>query len=211
MRFYKQTNMKKNYLLAFLLIGTVTGLSAQNRFGFKAGLNLASEYLRIDNQSSTTKIAPLYHLSAYYDIAVSPRFSIQPGLSLEGKGGKSEIDGESLTDKLMYLEVPINFISWTPTRSGEFFFGGGPYFAYGVDARVTSGRNALHLEWGNEINQLRPFDAGIGLIFGYRFNGGFTTRLSSSAGLVNISNQSGMKYLNRVTSIGIGYEFGSKR
>lgn len=203
--------MKKSYLLTLLMIGTATGLLAQNRLGIKAGLNLASEYMRMDDQSATTKIAPLFHLSAYYDIGVSQRFSIQPGLSLEGKGGVSEVNGESLTDKLMYLELPINFIAWTPTKSGEFFFGGGPYFAYGINAKVTSGRNALHLEWGNEIDQLRPFDAGLGLIVGYRFNGGITTRISSSAGMVNISNQSGVKYLNRVTAIGIGYEFGSRR
>lgn len=203
--------MKKNYFFTILMIFTLTAVSAQNRFGIRAGLNLASEFIRMDNQSTTTKIAPLFHVTTYYDISVSPRFSIQPGLSFEVKGGVSEVQGEKFTDKFTYLEVPINFISWNPVGSGSFFFGGGPYFAYGVDAKVTSGRNAVHLEWGSGMEQLRPFDAGLGLLLGYRFAGGLTARISSSAGLINISNQKNVKYLNRITSIGLGYEFGSKK
>ncbi|GEM_PF-1974401 len=69
--------MKKNLLAAALLIGTATTVSAQSTFGVRAGLNLATEYAKQNNQSSTTKIAPSFHIAGYYDARVSPGFSIQ--------------------------------------------------------------------------------------------------------------------------------------
>lgn len=200
----------KNIYLIIILVGTsISGLFAQNKIGIRGGLNLASEFISVDNQRAKTHIATSFHLSGYYDIATSANFSIQPGISLEGKGGVSKVDGASLTDKLLYLEVPINFIGRVPTRSGDIFVGAGPYFAYGIDARVSNGRLSEVLEWGNGFNQLRPIDAGLGFMMGYRFNSGLTARVSNSGGLVNISNQGQGKYFNRVTSIGIGYEFAS--
>jgi len=203
--------MKKIYLSSLLFFGCLISLSAQDKIGIKAGINLATEYIRMGNQSATTKIAPLFHVTAYYDAAISPGFSIQPGFSLQGKGGLTRDNGEKFTDKLLYLEVPVNFIARIATRDGDFFFGGGPYFAYGVDARITSGGRAVHLEWGSGPEQLRPFDAGLSALLGYRFSSGFTINLSSSAGMVNMSNQGEMKYLNRVTSFGVGYEFSASR
>ncbi|MFD2595650.1 outer membrane beta-barrel protein [Sphingobacterium griseoflavum] len=202
--------MKKNLLTVVLVFGAVAATSAQSTFGVRTGLNLATEYVRQNNQSSTTKIAPSFHLTGYYDARVSPGFSIQPGLSLQGKGGKSDLGGEVLTDKLLYLEVPVNFLGRVQAGNGEVFFGGGPYIAYGVSARVTSGRNARHLAFGKEPDQLNPFDAGLGFMTGYRFAHGLVLSLSSSAGFVNIGNIEGTTFQNRVTSFSIGYEF-SKR
>ncbi|WP_156307972.1 outer membrane beta-barrel protein [Sphingobacterium endophyticum] len=199
--------MKRIISGIFLTVATVTVSHAQSNFGMRGGLNLSSEYMRLDNQSATTKLAPMYHLTVYYDVLVSPGFSVQPGLSLEAKGGKSEIGGESLTDRLLYLQVPVNFLGRARTRSGDFFFGGGPFLAYGIDARVTSGRNAIHLEWGSGPEQLRPFDFGLGVLLGYRMDNGLVFHMGSNAGFINMSNQDGAKYLNRTTSVGIGYEF----
>lgn len=202
--------MNKNLLAVALLIGAATTVSAQSTFGLRAGLNLATEYAKQNNQSSTTKIAPSFHIAGYYDARVSQGFSIQPGLSLQGKGGKSDLNGETLTDKLLYVEVPVNFLGRVQAGNGEVFFGGGPYLAYGVSARVTSGRNAQHLEFGNDPDQLKPFDAGLGFMTGYKFFNGLVLSLSSSAGFVNIGNIEGTTFQNRVMSFSIGYEF-SKR
>ena len=85
--------MKKFFFSFLFVIAGASMAYSQDTFGIKAGLNLASQFIRIDNQSAKTKIAPTFHVSAYYDARISPGFSIQPGISLEGKGGRSEIDG----------------------------------------------------------------------------------------------------------------------
>lgn len=200
--------MKKFFFSFLFVIAGASMAYSQDTFGIKAGLNLASQFIRIDNQSAKTKIAPTFHVSAYYDARISPGFSIQPGISLEGKGGRSEIDGQKLTDRFLYLQVPVNFLGRVPVGTGDFFFGGGPYAAYGVDARVTSGREAIHLQWGDGMEQLNPWDAGLTAVFGYRHIKGFVFSISSSAGFINISNSNEAKYLNRVSSIGVAYEFG---
>lgn len=201
--------MRKIYLTATLMIASF-GLFAQSGFGIRAGLNLASQYVREGDYSATTKVAPRLHLTTYYDARISPGFSIQPGLSLEGKGGKSKVEGANYYDKFIYLQVPVNFLGNVPTRSGEFFFGGGPYFAYGIDAKVTSGNQAKYLDWGSGPEQLNPFDLGLHAIVGYRLLNGLNFSISSSAGLINISNQD-TKYLNRVTSISVGCDFGKRK
>ncbi|MFZ4261196.1 porin family protein [Sphingobacterium sp. HJSM2_6] len=200
--------MKKIYLILILILVFLAGTNAQNRIGVRAGLNLVNEFISLDNQRAKTHIATSFHLSGYYDLFISRNFSIQPGISIEGKGGVSKIEGNTFTDKLIYFELPINFIARAPTRSGDLFIGAGPYFSYGIDARVSSGRKSVVLEWGNGYDQLNPIDAGLGILMGYRFKNGFTARLSNSGGLVNISNKRQAKYLNRVSSIGVGYEFG---
>lgn len=198
--------MKKVFLCFSLLLST-GGLFAQSGFGVRGGLNLASEYIRQDNESATTKIAPSFHVGAYYDARISRGFTIQPGIFLQGKGGKSTLSNQSYTDKFLYLEVPIDFLCVLPTRKGDFFLGGGPYFAYGIDARVTNGGSAVHLNWGSQEDELRPFDLGLGTSVGYRFLNGLALRLTSSYGLLNMGNQHNTTYLNRVAGVSIGYEF----
>ncbi|GGH27630.1 PorT family protein [Sphingobacterium alkalisoli] len=200
--------MKKTCLAVAALLCSA-GLYAQSSFGIKGGLNLASEYARMDNQSSTTKILPSFHVGAYYDARVSSGFSIQPGVLLQGKGGRFEDGGETLSDKFLYLEVPINFLGRVSAGSGEVFFGGGPYLAYGLSAKVTSGRSSIHMEWGSQPNQLNRFDAGLGFLAGYRFFNGLVLSLNSTAGFINMSNLDAT-FQNRVSSISIGYEFGTR-
>ncbi|WP_437918126.1 outer membrane beta-barrel protein [Sphingobacterium sp. LRF_L2] len=202
--------MKKFFLMSALLM-CVSGVIGQSRFGIKGGLNLANEYSRIDNQSATTDVAASFHITGYFDGRVSRGFSIQPGLSLQGKGGRYEANGQKFTDRLLYLEIPVNFLGRVQAGRGEVFFGGGPYLAYGLDARVKYERNATHIEWGSNPDQLNPFDAGLGILAGYTFNSGLSLSLSNSIGFVNISNQEGgASFRNQVVSISIGYEFGRR-
>jgi len=201
--------MKKFFSTMALVLAMTTGLLAQNNFGIRAGYNLANQFVREGDHSATTKVASRFHVTGYYDVRISPGFSIQPGLSLEGKGAKSKIPEGTFIDKFLYLQVPVNFLGRVETRSGDFFYGGGPYLAYGVSAKVTSGRQGIDINWGSGVDELNPFDLGLGAMLGYRFMNGFVLSASSTAGLINISNTS-TKYLNRVTSISVGYEFGRK-
>ncbi|KGE15939.1 outer membrane beta-barrel protein [Sphingobacterium deserti] len=202
--------MKKLFLASVLVFGIATGLLAQSNFGIRGGLSLASEYSRENNRSATTKIAPSFHLTGYYDAQISQGFSIQPGLSLQGKGGRYDVNSESFTDRLLYLEVPVNFLGRIQAGNGDLFFGGGPYIAYGLSARVTSRGDSRRVDFGQGPHQLKRFDAGLGFLAGYRFLNGLVLSISSSAGVLNIGNTDGTKFLNRVTSFSVGYEFGRR-
>ncbi|MGN0020519.1 MAG: porin family protein [Sphingobacterium hotanense] len=201
--------MKKLYFSMAFVLAMTTGVMAQNNFGLRAGYNLANQFIREGDYSATTKMASRFHVTGYYDARINQGFSIQPGLSLEGKGGKSKLPEGDYIDKFLYLQVPVNFLGRVPTRSGDFFFGGGPYLAYGISAKVTSDNQGVDLHWGSGVDELNPFDFGLGAILGYRFMNGFNLSISSSAGLINISNTD-TKYLNRVTSFSVGYEFGRR-
>jgi hypothetical protein len=140
--------MKEKILAAAIFVSISTGAWAQSAFGIRGGLNLATEFSRQDNRSGTTKIAPSFHFTGYYDAPVSQSFSIQPGLSLQGKGGRYDLNRESFTDKLLYIEVPVNFLGRIEAGNGDMLFGGGPYFAYGVRARVSSQGKSQRVDFG---------------------------------------------------------------
>jgi hypothetical protein len=200
--------MKKIYLAVILLLVVVIGSYAQSAFGIKAGLNLASEYSRTDNQSATTDITPNFHVGGYYDAVVSSGFSVQSGLLLQGKGGKYKTyDGSALTNKRLYLEVPINLLGRVKAGAGDVFFGGGPYLAYGISAKVKSGQQAVDLDWGGGYDKLNPLDAGLNFLVGYRFVNGLVFNLGNGIGLENIYNSNTGTRRNRISSISVGYEF----
>lgn len=200
----------KKVILSFSLLLLTGGAFAQNVFGIKGGLNLAAESVHGNGETALTKIAPTFHLGAYYDYRVSRGFSIQPGLSLEGKGGKTKVGYQTFTDQFLYLQVPVNFLWRVDTRSGDFFLGGGPFFAYGIDARVKSEGESLKLTWGSGANQLSPFDIGLGTTVGYRFLNGLALSITNSYGFLNMANQGNIKYNNRVTAISVAYEFNKR-
>jgi len=202
--------MKRIFLSIALLFSIGAYAQAQSGFGIRGGLNLAQEFSRTDDMTAITKIAPHYHLTAYYDAQIKPTFSIQSGLSLERKGGAYEEDGRKYTDKFLYLQLPVNFLGRIPTRKGDFFIGGGFYLAYGISAKLSSGGVSVDLEMGEQENQIKPFDAGLGTLAGFRLNNGLVFHLASAAGFVNMSNQSQSKFFNRTSSIGIGYEFNKR-
>ncbi|MGB4776102.1 MAG: outer membrane beta-barrel protein, partial [Daejeonella sp.] len=99
-----------------------TGVFAQTseiKFGVKAGVNFAKIALSgsgyDDDQKEGSKFLTSFHFAGLVDIPISNSFSVQPGLSLSGKGSKSEFGSEAdgkLVGKenIMYLEVPVNFV-----------------------------------------------------------------------------------------------------
>lgn len=117
-------NDKKTYTLILavsMLCRTAFAQSSDSKvkFGIKAGVNFANISQSYDgDDDSDTKAVTSFHFGGYADLSISPTFSIQPGLTLSGKGLKEEYSesepGYSYTEKgttnVMYLEVPVNFV-----------------------------------------------------------------------------------------------------
>ncbi|MVN22297.1 porin family protein [Mucilaginibacter arboris] len=130
------------FISLFLLFQT---LKAQTvKIGAKAGINFAS-ISAYNNPTSST-----YQSKNYSNFRIGgttelewPKFTIQTGLMLDGKGGENTyINPETSTNRrknarLYYLEVPVSFLYRKSTKIGTLFLGGGPYVAYGLWGNYT--------------------------------------------------------------------------
>ncbi|WP_293915056.1 MULTISPECIES: porin family protein [unclassified Sphingobacterium] len=188
---------------AFLL---AAGAQAQVSYGIKAGLNLPKMTVSSGNASVSTSTSTNFYLTGYADLPVAPSFSIQPGLSLQGKGGKSKITDniESKTD-LMYLEVPVNAVYYIPAGAGNVFLGAGPYVGYGISGKTKTGDVKTDVEWGDD--GIKRFDFGINTMLGYKLSNGFLINAGYGFGLTDISGASNGSVKNNVLSFGVGFQF----
>jgi len=102
----------KRYLLLFAAaIGFASTSSAQTSYGIKAGINLPTIKFSGPGLSYNSKSLTGFHLTGYADFKLLPNLSIQPGLSLQNKGGK--INFYDLLQAVDFSKV-----------EGDFDFGG---------------------------------------------------------------------------------------
>jgi opacity protein-like surface antigen len=206
-----KTNLKsmKKILLslgaAFLL---AAGAQAQTSWGLKAGLNFPKITVSGNGESESSGTSTNFHVTGYASIPAATNFAIQPGLSLQGKGGKADVLGEDVTTNLMYLEVPVNAVYYIPTGyTGSVFVGAGPYAGLGLSGKVKGGDESMDIEFGSNADEMKRFDWGFNFLLGYKLNNGFLINGGYGLGLGNLSNVDGITSNNRVFSVGIGYEF----
>lgn len=199
------------FLLAasFFSVGVV---NAQSSFGIKSGLNFPKLKSSQDNMSYTSDVSTNLYISGYANFFLSSNFSIQPGISLQGKGGNFDADdtdlGQAIKMNLMSFEVPLNFVYYIPaSNNGSVFFGGGPYVGFNFKGKYESGGFSKELTIGSEVDDVKVIDYGANFQGGYKFSSGFLINASYGLGLGNLNNYSETKTTNKVVSLGIGYEF----
>lgn len=225
--------MKKIYtLLALaLLSGSVMAQSKDGvKFGIRGGVNLASIAYSgsgISNDiKNASKPTTSYYFGGFVDIPISDVVSVQPGLSLSGKGGKFDynVTGPggvgSVVSKtsLMYIEMPINAVF----NFSGFYIGVGPYLGYGIAGRTFTETKVngvivpgltdpeRDVEFGSEAgNDSKPFDFGANALAGYRLENGLSIGLNYGFGVANNypDTANDVKASNRVFSILVGFSF----
>lgn len=179
-------------------------------YGIKAGVNLPTYHFSNGNFSDETESATNFHVTAYMDAPLSPMFSIQPGISLQGKGAKlMDNDLGELKQNTMWIEVPVNAVAKFPAGEGNFFLGAGPYAAFGI-----SGKNTYEGDWG-EIERDFDFgsdatqkgtDFGVNFQAGYQLSSGLTLGAGYGLGLSDIApDNANYKQTNRVLSFSVGF------
>lgn len=222
----KQLIMKKSLCMLTLLVAATLIASAQDRpikFGLKAGLNLPTISAKGDDVDGEfadyLKTLTAFHIGGYIDYAISDQVSIQPGVTLSGKGYqlKGEEEGDSFADKtqLMYLEIPVNAVASFNAGVGTVFVGAGPYYAfalsgknkweYDFEGEIETGEEDV--EFGSGEYETNRGDFGMNLLGGYRFANGFNLYLGYGFGFGNLVNTTGITISNRVFSIGAGFSF----
>lgn len=193
--------------------------NGQVSYGLKAGVNLG----KITNLGSEEANNTSFHLTGYVDLPVAPNFSIQPGLSLQGKGSKYEDSWTGInanieqTRNIMSLEIPVNAVYYIPTgMSGSVFLGAGPYVGFNISGRdkITGnigdfqGSNSRDLSFSGDNKDLNLVDAGVNFLGGYRLSNGFLLNAGYGLGLTNLNpNSNGNSWNNRVLSFGVGFQF----
>ncbi|WP_294187426.1 porin family protein [uncultured Sphingobacterium sp.] len=203
--------MKRKLLSIAAALLFVAGAKAQTSYGLKAGVNLAKFKVSQGNVNYTSDANTSFYITGFADMPVAPNFSIQPGVSLQGKGGKvsaGEFDlNEDAKDNLMYIEVPVNLVYYFPTGdAGKVFLGAGPYAGFGVHAKASKGNYSESGSFGDA--GIKTFDAGLNLLGGYKLTNGFLINVGYGLGLTNMYKDiEGVTSKNRVFSLGVGYQF----
>lgn len=212
--------MKKVLLTLGVALATAVGAQAQVGYGLKAGVNLGeyshSSYLF--SQSVNTS----FYVTGYADLPVTSSFSIQPGVSLQGKGNKYEIkvDGTderaSFTRNVMSIEIPVNAVYYIPTgESGKVFLGAGPYIGFNVSGKDKlktkidnyTGVVDRDLKLSGSNKDLNVVDAGLNFMAGYKFSNGFLLNAGYNLGLTDINAVASGNQSNRVWQFGVGFQF----
>ena len=80
--------MKRHLLLFAAAIGFASASYGQTSYGVKAGVNLPTIKFSGPGLNHNSKSLTGFHLTGYADIKLMTNLSIQPGLSLQNKGGK---------------------------------------------------------------------------------------------------------------------------
>lgn len=186
----------------------------QTSFGVKAGLTLPKLSFSEGNTNYTTDAATGFYLTGYANLGVAKNLSVQPGISLQNKGGKFssnsgvefEVGVNDVTMNLMYIEVPVNVVYSIPAGPGNVFVGAGPYAAYGASIKMKIGNES---ESGSfDEADLNAFDAGVNFLAGYKLTQGFLVNVGYGLGLANVAKDSGDATMkNKVFSVGVGFQF----
>jgi len=219
--------MKKVLLSLGAALLLAAGAQAQEiGYGLKAGVNLGQFSKNYgDNQKMNTS----FYVTGYADMPVGTNFSIQPGVSLQGKGSKfeGEIREESLigtgsrTRNVMSVEIPVNAVYYIPVGAGSVYLGAGPYIGFNVsgkdkwEASGTVGSSSASfsgdrkLEFSGDTKNMRVIDAGANFMAGYKFNNGLLINAGYGLGLTNLSpsSDSDNKYSSRTLNFSIGFQF----
>lgn len=164
--------MKKirSFILLFLLGLVVTGVNAQSlKFGVKAGLNAATlsgfdDLTNVMNELSSdaysTKSRLGFHAGVVAQLDLPANLFLQPELLYSLQGIKGEINGESETDDLGYLQLPIYLGYKINVGMGlDVILGVGPYLGYG-----------LHGTDDAFDETFKRFDFGLSAMGGIQFN-----------------------------------------
>ena len=215
--------MKKILLSLGAAVLLAAGAQAQTSWGLKAGVNLGKYSNVPAAYEDYAKMNPSFYVTGYADIPVAPQFSVQQGVSLQGKGAKYKASDENadgtLTQNVMAIEIPVNAVYYIPTGySGSVFLGAGPYVGYSVSGKNkasgtifgTTGSSEEDIRFGSDADDhQKPFDFGINFLAGYKLANGFLVNAGYGLGLTNLSptGSSDNKFSNRVLSFGVGYQF----
>ncbi|MDF3076531.1 MAG: hypothetical protein K0S09_420 [Sphingobacteriaceae bacterium] len=225
--------MKKLFILAIASVvgGTAfaqtSSTAKATSYGLKVGVNLPK--YQFQNEGGTdpeTETTTNFHVTGYMDAPIGGVFSIQPGISLQGKGGKFYDNGGTGNARVrneqntLWGEIPVNIVAHIPMAGAtNFYLGGGPYAALGISGenKMTNGTVVTEnsIGFGNDSSNgrtadLKRFDLGVNFLAGVQLGNGFNVGAGYGLGLNDLrpsGNGGNGKMTNRVLSFSVGFGF----
>ncbi|WP_069659987.1 outer membrane beta-barrel protein [Arcticibacter eurypsychrophilus] len=221
--------MRKIILLAAVtLIGgaAIAQSTSPTKFGLKVGIALPKyHFTNTDGDDYETEANTNFNVTGYADLPIASGFSVQPGISLQGKGSKTTgsafgVNGVS-KDNSLYVEIPVNLVGKVPlgVTGASLYLGAGPYAAFAVsgerkltvESGGSSSESTSDLNFGNGDNDdFKSGDFGVNILGGIQLNSGFNFGANYGIGLSDIrpgNNNDNGKITNRVLSFNVGYSF----
>ena len=195
--------MKKLFLLLIAAISLSLVHAQSINFGAKAGLNLANV---TGSDASGNSMLVSFHIGVLAQFSVTDAFSVQPEVLYSAQGAKFSDAGESGSDKLGYINIPI--LSKYTTSSG-FYGETGPQIGILLSANESEGGASTSIKqyvsstdfsWVFGIGYLTSANVGID----GRYNLGFSNLEKNSGG-------NGGTLKNGVIQIGVFYLFGERK
>jgi hypothetical protein len=217
--------MKKIFLVAAAMVfagstfAQTKTTASKTTFGLKGGINLPKyKYVNDDkNTTSETRTTTNFNLTGYADVPVSTYFSVQPGISLQGKGAKYyENVNEQKEDNVLVVEIPVNLVANLPAGPGKFYLGAGPYAGFNVSGKRKSIKGSVttetDLKFGDTVtDNLKTVDFGLNFLAGYQLISGLNFGAGYGLGLTNLrptsTSTTNIQQNNRVLSFTVGYAF----
>ena len=215
--------MKKVLLSIVATLLVVAFSQAQTSFGLRAGLNLA----KFSGEKGTKNLSS-FQGTAFVDIPLSSIFSIQPGLSIQGKGStfkgilanedfkNPEKEEATITPQVTSLEVPVHFVYYISAGDGKIFVGAGPFIGLNlsgnIKAKASVKRNSMEakekLKFSAKDKTMERLDAGANFMLGYKLGMGLSINAAYGLGLANLSPiKEGKGHKSRVLSFAVGFQF----
>lgn len=199
--------MKTKILLALVFAFCVQFVNAQT-FGIKGGFNFAN--ISLSNSDKSPKTIVGLHLGPVVEFEIQENLCFNTGLLYSLKGYKMEYGEGKATDKLNYLEIPLNIAYKFPINDTyKFFVQAGPYVGFAISGKTRYEGGSSKIEFGKD--GWKRLDFGIGAGAGVE-SGPFLASLSYQPGLSTIvMNNQGVKLKNQVFQISLAYMLGEMK
>jgi len=208
-------------LTKLLLIAIIFSLSNNmwaQKFGVKAGLNLANMLIKDDQSESNTKMKIGFHIGGVGEMSINEMISLEAGLLLSTKGYKAEESGVKTTCNLMYIDIPIDAKAKFDVGGLKVFGFAGPYFGMGLSGKTKTEGDVMgvsmnsedDIKWGSgDDAMLKRLDFGLTVGAGVQIDA-IEVSLAYNLGLANISatTDGGSKVKNKVIGLSVAYKFG---
>lgn len=154
--------------LVFLLLGITSISNAQFEYGlkFNAGASCQSDLLEIANNCDL-RFSPGFGIIGKYQFTEG--FALKSGLEYQQKGRNFEEHGNSISNKLQYLTVPVKAEFSAGEKAGfkkgqRVYFAVGPYLSYLLAADGEMDEVSFNLK-----NDTKDFDFGLAFEIGFEF------------------------------------------
>lgn len=197
--------MKKFILVAFVAMATFS-VSAQ-KFGVKAGVNLAS-YYGSGSDGLDSRIG--FTVGGLYEQNLSGDFYLQPEVLLTLKGAKYGSGDSKSSLNPLYLDIPVKALYKLPLGTGKFTIAAGPYFGIGLAGKYKQGDASVNLfskESGADEAMCKRFDMGVTGAIGYELSGGLFINFETETGFLKVFNGEGDNVSNNALALVVGYKF----